>query len=121
MICAEVIFGHGLASTAADGQTEWLDNDCVVYRIGYDRGDSIIPRPRCNHKAWIAMAKKSAETSSAPQIIYDLVAKFAEHQEQYQRGDYNETQLRRDFLDPFFAAMAGTLTTARDTPKSSAK
>ncbi len=32
----------------------------------------------------------SAEKSGAPRIVRDLVAKFAEHQETYQRGDYNE-------------------------------
>lgn len=33
------------------------------------------------------------------------MAKFEEHAETYQRGSYNETQLRRDFLDPFFEAL----------------
>ena len=51
------------------------------------------------------MAKKPDASSTAPEAIYQLVAKFSEHQEHYQRGEYNETQLRRDFLDPFFAAM----------------
>ena len=51
------------------------------------------------------MAKQTPESSTAPPIVHELVAKFAEHQEQYKRGDYNETQLRRDFLDPLFAAM----------------
>jgi hypothetical protein len=52
-----------------------------------------------------AMASDSSMTSSAPPITHELVAKFAEHQEVYKRGDYNETMLRWDFLDPFFAAM----------------
>jgi hypothetical protein len=39
---------------------------------------------------------------AAPQIIADLVARFEEHRDTYKRGDYNETQLRREFLDPFF-------------------
>lgn len=50
-----------------------------------------------------------AAPTPAPSIIHELVAKFAEHQEHYKRGDYNETQLRRDFLDPFFVAMGWDL------------
>ncbi len=38
----------------------------------------------------------------APQTILDLVARFSEHIDAYKTGTYNETQLRRDFLDPFF-------------------
>ena len=37
-----------------------------------------------------------------PQPILDLVARFREHHDAYHSGVYNETQLRRDFLDPFF-------------------
>jgi hypothetical protein len=40
--------------------------------------------------------------SAAPQEIVDLVARFREHRDDYLRGDYNETQLRQDYLDPFF-------------------
>lgn len=38
----------------------------------------------------------------APAAILDLVARFGEHIDAYKAGSYNETQLRRDFLDPFF-------------------
>lgn len=38
----------------------------------------------------------------APAAILDLVARFGEHIDAYKSGSYNETQLRRDFLDPFF-------------------
>lgn len=41
----------------------------------------------------------------APKPVKDLVARFAEHIDAYKRGNYNETQLRREFLDPFFAAL----------------
>jgi len=51
------------------------------------------------------MVKDKSITADAPQVIHELVAKFDEHQEVYRRGDYNETMLRRDFLDPLFAAM----------------
>jgi hypothetical protein len=42
---------------------------------------------------------------SAPQEILDLIARFEQHGEAYKAGQYNETQLRRDFLDPFFKAL----------------
>lgn len=51
------------------------------------------------------MTSDTSKTPWAPAIIHELVAKFVEHSDTYKRGDYNETQLRRDFLDPFFAAM----------------
>ena len=55
------------------------------------------------------MAKKSgliaSSDASAPPVIAQLVEKFAEHRETYRRAGYNETQLRQDFLDPFFAAL----------------
>ncbi len=37
-------------------------------------------------------------TSSAPPVIHALVAKFADHQETYQRGDYNEAEVRGALL-----------------------
>jgi hypothetical protein len=41
----------------------------------------------------------------APKEILDLVARFELHIDAYKSGQYNETQLRRDFLDPFFKAL----------------
>ncbi len=38
----------------------------------------------------------------APAELLDLVARFREQHADYKRGAYNETQLRRDFLDPLF-------------------
>jgi predicted type IV restriction endonuclease len=38
----------------------------------------------------------------APPQLADLIARFREHLPDYHAGAYNETQLRRDFLDPFF-------------------
>jgi hypothetical protein len=55
------------------------------------------------------MAKKreltAARETTAPAEIRALVEKFAEHRETYRRPGYNETQLRQDFLDPFFIAL----------------
>ena len=42
---------------------------------------------------------------SAPREILDLVARFEQQLEAYKSGQYNETQLRREFLDPFFKAL----------------
>jgi hypothetical protein len=41
----------------------------------------------------------------APAALLDLIARFAEQIDDYKRGRYNETQLRRDFLDPFFTLL----------------
>jgi hypothetical protein len=40
--------------------------------------------------------------TDCPKEIKDLVARFGEHIEEYKSGKYNETQLRREFLDPFW-------------------
>lgn len=37
--------------------------------------------------------------------IAALVVRFREQRASYQRSDYNETQVRRDFIDPFFKAL----------------
>ncbi len=42
---------------------------------------------------------------AAPKEILDLVRRFDEHKEAYKSGQYNETQLRREFLDPLFKAL----------------
>lgn len=42
---------------------------------------------------------------SAPQVIHELVERFASNREAYASGAYNETQLRREFVDPFFGAL----------------
>ena len=41
----------------------------------------------------------------APENIRKLVERFEEHREAYRLSKYNETQLRREFLDPFFEAL----------------
>ncbi len=42
---------------------------------------------------------------SAPQTVLDLVARFEQQRDAYKSGQYNETQLRREFLDPLFQAL----------------
>ena len=41
----------------------------------------------------------------APREILDLVARFEQQFDAYKSGQYNETQVRREFLDPFFKAL----------------
>jgi hypothetical protein len=41
----------------------------------------------------------------APRIVLDLVERFERNKEAYKSPAYNETQLRREFLDPFFEAL----------------
>lgn len=42
---------------------------------------------------------------SAPQDVLQLVARFQEQYDSYRSPTYNETQLRREFVDPFFKAL----------------
>ena len=41
----------------------------------------------------------------APDAVLDLVERFARNREQYLNPAYNETQVRREFIDPFFEAL----------------
>ncbi len=40
-----------------------------------------------------------------PKEIADLIERFERNRESYMSGAYNETQLRREFLDPFFSVL----------------
>src|SRR2546422_3143554 len=42
---------------------------------------------------------------STPTEILELVQRFERQLDAYKSGQYNETQLRREFLDPFFKAL----------------
>jgi hypothetical protein len=42
---------------------------------------------------------------SAPSTVEQLVARFERNHLQYRSASYNETQLRREFVDPFFEAL----------------
>ncbi|RYF70982.1 MAG: hypothetical protein EOO29_30855, partial [Comamonadaceae bacterium] len=41
----------------------------------------------------------------APEVIKNLVQRFGEQLDVYRGGSYNETPVRRDFIDPFFKAL----------------
>ncbi|MCI0403800.1 MAG: restriction endonuclease subunit M, partial [Acidobacteria bacterium] len=42
---------------------------------------------------------------TVPKEISELVERFDRNHEAYRSGQYNETQLRREFIDPFFKAL----------------
>ncbi|HWN95791.1 MAG TPA: hypothetical protein VNT99_12210 [Methylomirabilota bacterium] len=42
---------------------------------------------------------------SAPQSVLDLIEHFERDLERFKSGQYNEAQLRIQFLDPFFEAL----------------
>ena len=42
---------------------------------------------------------------AAPDSIRALCETFALHRDHYTSASYNETELRREFLDPFFTAL----------------
>ena len=44
-------------------------------------------------------------TAAPPPIISDLITRFREHADAYHAGRYNETQIRREFIDPLFSAL----------------
>jgi len=41
----------------------------------------------------------------APQEVSELIKRFERNCESYRSGEYNETQARREFIDPFFKAL----------------
>jgi hypothetical protein len=45
-----------------------------------------------------------------PNIITQLVERFDQQRQVYRAGRYNETQLRREFLDPFLEALGWDMT-----------
>ena len=49
--------------------------------------------------------RSAAKPQSCPQTILDLIERFELHHETYQQATYNETQARREFIDPLFAAL----------------
>jgi len=42
---------------------------------------------------------------TAPKEVVNLVERFDLHRDAYKSGKYKETQLRREFIDPFFKAL----------------
>jgi hypothetical protein len=60
----------------------------------------------------LKMRKERAERRpglSAPHEIIELVERFDRYLENYKSGKYNETQVRREFVDPFFKPLGWDL------------
>jgi hypothetical protein len=53
-------------------------------------------------------------TQTAPPEIISLVERFTGQRAAYRSGRYNETQLRRDFLDPLFEALGWDMTNRKN-------
>ncbi|MCB1468156.1 MAG: N-6 DNA methylase [Rhizobiaceae bacterium] len=51
---------------------------------------------------------------SAPELITKLIKRFDEQKDVYLSGSYNETQVRRDFIDPFFKALGWDIDNEND-------
>ena len=49
--------------------------------------------------------RPGAKPQPCPRSILDLIERFDLHAETYRRQEYNETQVRREFIDPFFKAL----------------
>jgi predicted type IV restriction endonuclease len=43
---------------------------------------------------------------AAPQIILELIERFERNEDAYKSGAYNETKVRREFIDPLFEALS---------------
>ena len=43
--------------------------------------------------------------ASAPQAVVDLVQRYLKNRDNYRRAEYNETQVRVEFIDPLFMAL----------------
>ena len=42
---------------------------------------------------------------SVPRGVRELISRFRRNEDVYRSSQYNATQLRREFIDPFFAAL----------------
>lgn len=49
------------------------------------------------------MSEKRA--AGIPAEMFELIRRFEDNKEAYRSGQYNETQLRREFIDPFFGIL----------------
>jgi type I restriction-modification system DNA methylase subunit len=46
-----------------------------------------------------------SDENTVPQAVFNLIQRYEAYRQAYLRGDYNETQLRREFVDPLFRAL----------------
>lgn len=74
-------------------------------------------RRRADRDVWYTMGMTAANepplrppghavvATAVPDVVYELVERFQRNLTQYRATTYNETQVRREFLDPFFEAL----------------
>ena len=59
---------------------------------------------RCCYYPHVATRPRTPP-QDCPKTILELVERFELHAEAYRRQEYNETQVRREFIDPLFKAL----------------
>src|SRR5208337_4329146 len=52
-----------------------------------------------------SVATERTPRMGCPDLLSRLIAKFTEQADQYRSADYNETQVRIDFINPMFKAL----------------
>ena len=60
------------------------------------------------------VSKSNSASQELPEVIAKLVNRFDEQRATYMSGSYNETQVRRDFIDPFFKALGWDIDNEND-------
>ena len=55
---------------------------------------------------------------AVPDKILQLVERFDRNLNDYKRSTYNETQTRREFIDPFFQALGWDVDNSQGLPES---
>jgi len=65
--------------------------------------------------------KKEANIISCPPEVLALVEHFDQYRDAYRSGQYNETQLRREFLDPLFEALGWDMTNKQGNAEANAR
>jgi type I restriction-modification system DNA methylase subunit len=61
----------------------------------------------------VTKTQKEKQFMGVPETIRQLVKAFDSNLESYKNGSYNETQLRQEFLNPFFKALGWDITNER--------
>ena len=62
--------------------------------------------PLCVVAYDVSMVREYApDTPHCPPEVLELIKRFDRHQDTYKKATYNETNVRREFIDPFFTAL----------------
>lgn len=55
---------------------------------------------------------------TAPDGLYRLVERFQQNRDEYRSGRYNETQVRREFIDPLFGLLGWDIDNKSGAPEA---